>query len=203
MTLTTDRCRAFHQLHNSGCFVIPNPWDVGSARVLAQLGFLALATTSSGFAWSLGRPDNRVSLDEALAHFRSVTDSVDVPVSADFEGGFATEPTAVAANIARAMDTGIAGLSIEDSTGDPSNPLLDFALAVERIQAARQAIDESGTGLFSPADPKGSSSGARIWRKRFAGSPPTPKPEPIVSTHRASAPRKTSWRWSRLCPRNP
>lgn len=148
MTLTTDRCRAFHQLHNAGCFVIPNPWDVGSARVLAQLGFPALATTSSGFAWSLGRPDNRVSLDEALAHFRAVTDSVDVPVSADFEGGFATEPAAVAANVARATATGIAGLSIEDSTGDPSNPLLDFALAVERIQAARRAIDESGTGAL-------------------------------------------------------
>jgi 2-methylisocitrate lyase-like PEP mutase family enzyme len=146
MTLPTDRCRAFRQLHASGCFVIPNPWDVGSARVLAQLGFVALATTSSGFAWSLGRPDNRASLDEALAHFRSIADSVHVPVSADFEGGFATEPAAVAANVARAMATGIAGLSIEDSTGDHSNPLLDFALAVERIQAARRAIDEGGTG---------------------------------------------------------
>ncbi len=146
MTLTTDRCRTFHQLHKSGCFVIPNPWDVGSARALARLGFRALATTSAGFAWSLGRPDNRVSLDEALAHCRSVTDNVDVPVSADFEGGFATEPAAVAANVALAMATGIAGLSIEDSTGDPSNPLLDSTLAVERIQAARHAIDESGTG---------------------------------------------------------
>jgi 2-methylisocitrate lyase-like PEP mutase family enzyme len=148
MTLTTDRSRAFHQLHTAGCFVIPNPWDVGSARVLAHLGFPALATTSSGFAWSLGRSDNRVSLDEALAHFRSVTDSVDVPVNGDFEGGFASEPSTVGANVARATTTGIAGLSIEDSTGDPSKPLFDFALAVERIQSARRAIDESGTGVL-------------------------------------------------------
>lgn len=148
MAHATERTRAFHQLHQSGCFVIPNPWDAGSARVLAQLGFPALATTSSGFAWSLGRPDNRVSLDEALAHFRSVARSVHVPVSADFEGGFATAPAGVGANVAAATATGIAGLSIEDSTGDPSKPLLDFALAVERIQAARRAIDESGTGIL-------------------------------------------------------
>ena len=127
---------------------MPNPWDVGSARVLAQLGFPALATTSAGFAWSLGRPDNGVSLEEVLAHFSAVTGSVDVPVNADFEGGFATEPDTVAANVARATSTGIAGLSIEDSTRDPSNPLLDFALAVERIRAARQAIDESGTRVL-------------------------------------------------------
>ena len=148
MTPATDRSRAFHKLHQSGCFVIPNPWDVGSARVLAQLGFPALATTSSGFAWSLGRPDhNHVSLNEALTHFRSIAESVDVPVNADFEGGFAIEPAGVGANVAAATTTGIAGLSIEDSTGDPSNPLFDFALAVERIHAARQAIDESGTGV--------------------------------------------------------
>jgi methylisocitrate lyase len=149
MTLTTDRSSAFRELHKSGCFVIPNPWDVGSARVLAQLGFQALATTSSGFAWSLGRPDhNHVSLNEALTHFRSIAESVGVPVNADFEGGFAIAPDAVGANVAAATTTGIAGLSIEDSTGDPSNPLFDFALAVERIRAARQAIDESGTGVL-------------------------------------------------------
>ena len=147
MTPITDRCRAFHELHASGCFVIPNPWDVGSARVLAQLGFPALATTSSGFAWSLGRPDNRVPLDEALAHFRSIAQGVGVPVSADFEGGFAIEPAAVCANVALATATGIAGLSIEDSTGDPVDPLFDVRLAVERIQAARHAIDRSGTGI--------------------------------------------------------
>jgi 2-methylisocitrate lyase-like PEP mutase family enzyme len=134
--------------HRSGCFVIPNPWDIGSARILAQLGFQALATTSSGFAWSLGRRDNAISLDEALAHYREIVSSVDVPVSADFEGGFATAPEAVAANVRAAVTTGIAGLSIEDSTGDPSEPLFDFSLSVERVRAARRAIDGSGTGVL-------------------------------------------------------
>jgi methylisocitrate lyase len=137
----------FRQLHQSGCFVIPNPWDLGSARLLAQLGFPALATTSSGFAWSLGRRDNRVSLDEALAHFRSIAHGVDVPVNGDFEGGFAIAAREVAANVTAATGTGIAGVSIEDSTANPSNPLFDFHLAVERIQAARRAIDDSGTGI--------------------------------------------------------
>jgi methylisocitrate lyase len=114
--------------------VIPNPWDIGSARLLTQLGFRALATTSSGFAWSLGRPDNQVSLEEALAHFRSVAGAVDIPVNADFEGGFATEPDGVARHVALAATTGVAGLSIEDSTGDPSEPLFDFAISVERIR---------------------------------------------------------------------
>jgi methylisocitrate lyase len=148
MTLTTDRSSAFRELHKSGCFVIPNPWDVGSARVLEQLGFPALASTSSGLAWSLGRADHHVSLNDALAHFRSIAQSVDIPVNADFEAGFAIAPPAVGANVAAATTTGIAGLSIEDSTGDPSNPLFEFDLAVERIRAARQAIDESGTGVL-------------------------------------------------------
>lgn len=144
---TEQRCRVFRELHASGCFVIPNPWDVGSAHLLTQLGFQALATTSSGFAWSLGRPDNRVSLAETLGHLRSIAQSVQVPVNADFEGGFAREPAAVDAHVAAATATGIAGLSIEDSTGDASNPLFDLALSVERIQAARRAIDASGTGI--------------------------------------------------------
>lgn len=127
--------------------MIPNPWDVGSARLLVQLGFSALATTSSGFAWSVGRPDNHVSLGDSLAHLRSISNSVDVPVNADFEGGFAIEPQVVATNVAAAVITGIAGLSIEDSTGDVSHPLFDFTLAVERIRAARRAIDDSGTGI--------------------------------------------------------
>jgi 2-methylisocitrate lyase-like PEP mutase family enzyme len=155
MTPITDRCRTFHQLHASGCFVIPNPWDVGSARVLAHLGFPALATTSSGFAWSVGRPDNGVSLDEALAHMRSIADSVDVPVNADFEGGFAVAPRDVGANVALAVATGIAGISIEDSTGDVGSPLFDFGLAVERVRAARQAIDASGTGVLLTARSEG------------------------------------------------
>lgn len=148
MTHADDRCRVFRELHQSGCFVIPNPWDAGSARLLAQIGFPALATTSSGFAWSLGKADNHATLAETLAHLRSVTQAVEVPVNADFEGGFATEPAAVAANVAAATATGIAGLSIEDSTGDASSPLIDFTLAVERIRAARRAIDESGTGIL-------------------------------------------------------
>jgi 2-methylisocitrate lyase-like PEP mutase family enzyme len=145
MSLSSDRCDTFHRLHQSGCFVIPNPWDAGSARVLVQLGFPALATTSSGFAWSLGRRDNGVALDDTIAHFRSIASSVDVPVNGDFEGGFAIEPAGVAANVGRAITTGIAGISIEDSTGDAANPLFDFGLSVERIRAARQAIDEGAT----------------------------------------------------------
>jgi 2-methylisocitrate lyase-like PEP mutase family enzyme len=148
MTHAADRCRVFHELHRSGCFVIPNPWSLGSARLLAQLGFPALATTSSGFAWSLGRPDNHVSLEETLAHLRDIAHGIEVPINADFEGGFATAPAGVGANVAAATATGIAGLSIEDSTGDASHPLFDFTLAVERIQAARRAIHDSGTGIL-------------------------------------------------------
>ena len=148
LTNISDRVRRFRELHQSGCFVIPNPWDLGSARTLVRLGFPALATTSSGFAWSLGRRDNGVSLDEALAHMRSIAAGVDVPVNADFEGGFAAEPDGVAANVSAATRTGVAGLSIEDSTGDPARPLFDFELSVERIRAARHAIDESSTGVL-------------------------------------------------------
>jgi 2-methylisocitrate lyase-like PEP mutase family enzyme len=142
------RVQTFRDLHQTGCFVIPNPWDIGSACLLAKLGFKALATTSSGFAWSLGRQDNHVSLDDALVHFRSIAGSVEVPVNGDFEGGFAVEPEQVAANVQKATATGLAGLSIEDSTGDASRPLFDFALAVERIRAARRAIEDSHTGVL-------------------------------------------------------
>lgn len=138
----------FRRLHESGCFVIPNPWDRGSARVLEKLGFPALATTSSGFAWSQGVQDNRVSLEQALDHFHAVASAVKIPVNGDFEGGFATEPKQVAANVARAVKTGLAGISIEDSTGDPAVPLYPFELAVERVRAARAAIDASGTGVL-------------------------------------------------------
>lgn len=143
-----ERVAAFRELHASGCFVIPNPWDVGGAKVLAQLGFPALATTSSGFAWSVGRADNHVTLEEALSHFRAVARAVDVPVNGDFEGGFAVEPAGVADNVTSAARTGVAGLSIEDSTGDPSRPLFDLTLAGERMRAAREAIDAGGTGVL-------------------------------------------------------
>lgn len=148
MTSAPDRVHTFRQLHESGCFVIPNPWDIGSARALARLGFPALATTSAGWAWSLGRHDGHVPLDQALAHFEAVSHAVGVPVNADFQGGFAVAPEDVAANVARAVQTGIAGLSIEDSTGDASDPLFDFALSVERVRAARRAIDQSGTRVL-------------------------------------------------------
>lgn len=155
MNQPSDRTREFHRLHEAGCFVIPNPWDLGSARILAQLGFPAIATTSCGFAWTLGRQDNRVSLNEALTHVRDIARGVSVPVNADFEGGFAIQPTAVAANVTAASSTGIAGLSIEDSTGDPENPLFDFDLAVDRIGAARKAIDDGGTGVLLTARSEG------------------------------------------------
>ena len=148
MTRLSDRYDAFRTLHQSGCFVIPNPWDLGSARMLVHVGFKALATTSSGFAWSVGRRDNHVSLDQALVHLRAIAEGVSVPVNADFEGGFAVEPEGVATNVAAAVATGVAGLSIEDSTGDASAPLFDFALSVERIRAARRAIDQSRTGVL-------------------------------------------------------
>jgi 2-methylisocitrate lyase-like PEP mutase family enzyme len=155
MNQPSNRVQLFRRLHESGCFVLPNPWDLGSACVLAQLGFPALATTSAGFAWSIGRPDNHVSLAEALAHLRAISHSVDIPVNADFEGGFAIAPDEVAANVASATATGIAGLSVEDSTGDASNPLFEFTLAVERIRAARRAIDDSGTGILLTARSEG------------------------------------------------
>jgi 2-methylisocitrate lyase-like PEP mutase family enzyme len=144
----SSRYEAFRDLHRHGCFVIPNPWDVGSARLLSQLGFQALATTSSGFAWSLGRRDNHVTLNEALGHFRAVAESVQLPVNGDFEAGFAVDPDQVAANVRKAAVTGLAGLSIEDSTGESERPLFDFELAVERVRAAREAIDGSGTGVL-------------------------------------------------------
>lgn len=143
-----DRYTAFRNLHESGCFVIPNPWDPGTARVLAQRGFPALATTSSGSAWALGRRDHGPSVQQTLEHLRAMASSVEVPVNADFEGGFATRPEQVAVNVGAAAATGVAGLSIEDSTGDASNPLFDFGLAVERIRAARTAIDASGLRLL-------------------------------------------------------
>ncbi|MEK7251725.1 MAG: isocitrate lyase/phosphoenolpyruvate mutase family protein [Actinomycetota bacterium] len=147
MESSEDRSVAFHRLHASGCFVMPNPWDAGSARALEQLGFKALATTSAGFAWTLGRADNQATLNEVLEHLRVIVSAVTVPVNADFEGGFAVEPEHVAANVTLAAGTGIAGLSIEDSTGNDLRPLYDFDLAVERMQAARRAIDESGTDI--------------------------------------------------------
>jgi 2-methylisocitrate lyase-like PEP mutase family enzyme len=124
---------------------MPNPWDAGSAKALEQMGFKALATTSAGFAWTLGRADSQINLDQALEHLHDIVAAVSVPVNADFEGGFAIDPKEVATNVRLATATGIAGLSIEDSTRDKANPLYDFDLAVARVRAARRAIDESGS----------------------------------------------------------
>ena len=147
MDLHENRIAEFQQLHSAGCFVMPNPWDVGSARALEQLGFKALATTSAGLAWTLGRTDTQVGRDQVLDHLRLIAGAVSVPVNADFEGGYAVEPADVAANVTMAVDTGIAGLSIEDASGDDAEPLVDFDLAVRRVAAAREAIDRSGTGV--------------------------------------------------------
>ena len=148
MSSRDHRVDTFHRLHATGCFVMPNPWDTGSARVLEQLGFEALATTSAGLAWSMGRGDAEVTLDAVLDHLRLVAGAVAVPVNADFRDGYAVEPEGVATSVAMAVDTGIAGLSIEDSSGNDADPLLDFNLSVRRMEAARRAIDQSGTGVL-------------------------------------------------------
>ena len=140
----TEKRAAFRALHASGCFMLPNPWDTGSARYLASLGFQAIATTSSGFAWSTGRADNHVTREIILAHLRDMVAATDLPVNADFENGFGDNPADVAQSVKLAIETGVAGLSIEDSTGNAEGPLFPLEVAVERLEAARQAIDESG-----------------------------------------------------------
>ncbi|MBN9093142.1 isocitrate lyase/PEP mutase family protein [Pandoraea pnomenusa] len=139
-----EKRAAFRELHLAGCFVIPNPWDVGSARYLEHAGFQAIATTSSGFAWSTGRPDNGVTRDSVLAHLRTLVEATDLPVNADFESGFGSTPDEVAHSVKMAVATGVAGLSIEDSTGDANAPLFPIDEAVARLRAARRAIDETG-----------------------------------------------------------
>ena len=152
---TSDKRRTFRTLHQSGCFVIPNPWNVGSARYLQGLGFKALATTSSGYAHSIGFADGDITLDMTLEHFHTIAAATDLPVNADFEGGFADEPDKVAANVKRCIDTGVAGLSIEDSTSDPDIPLYDFDLALARVKAARAAIDKAGGDVVFTARTEG------------------------------------------------
>jgi len=138
----------FRTLHASGCFVLPNPWDIGTAIYLERLGFKALATTSAGFAFSRGKPDGRVPRDEMLAHIREIAKATSLPVNADFQAGYADEPEEVAGNVQLCIETGVAGLSIEDSTGRSDRPLYGKELAVERIRAARSAIDSSETGVL-------------------------------------------------------
>jgi 2-methylisocitrate lyase-like PEP mutase family enzyme len=150
-----DKRRRFRELHQSGCFVIPNPWNVGSALYLQSLGFKALASTSSGLAHAEGFPDGAVPVDRMLAHLRELVAATDVPVNADFEGGHADDPQAVADNVARCVETGVAGLSIEDSTSDPKIPLYDFELALARVKAARAAIDRTGGDVLFCARTEG------------------------------------------------
>ncbi len=142
-----DKRQTFRRLHESGCFVIPNPWNVGTARYLQGLGYKALATTSSGFAHAQGYPDGGMTRDQVLAHYREIAETADVPVNADFENGYADAAEDVAANVKLCMETGVAGLSIEDYCGDDSAPLYPFELAVERVRAARGAIGDSGVLL--------------------------------------------------------
>ena len=145
MTRTVAEKRAlFRQLHDQGCFVLPNPWDLGSARFLHSLGFQALATTSSGFAWSRGHADGALKREQVLAHLRELAAATDLPVNADFESGFASDPQGVAQSVRMAIDTGVAGLSIEDATGDAEHPIYDIDVAVTRLRAARAAIDQEG-----------------------------------------------------------
>ncbi|MCC7234788.1 MAG: isocitrate lyase/phosphoenolpyruvate mutase family protein [Bryobacterales bacterium] len=148
MSTWNERRAAFRRLHEAGCFVIPNPWDAGSARILESLGFSALATTSGGAAFSQARPDGGVAADVMLAHIAALTASVELPMNADFEDGYASDAAGVAANVRRCLETGVAGLSIEDATGDPNQPLYTLDTAVDRLRAARHAIDESGTGVL-------------------------------------------------------
>ena len=148
MTSTRDRPAAakFRAMHESRCFVLPNPWDIGTAIYLERLGFKALATTSAGFAFSHGKSDGAVARDEMLDHIREIAETTSLPVNADFMAGYADEPEGIAANVRLCLATGVAGLSIEDNTGRTDSPLYEKQLAVERIRAARAAIDTSKTG---------------------------------------------------------
>ena len=195
----------FHELHAEGCFILPNPWDVGSAIYLKHLGFKALATTSAGFAFSRGLPDSVVAVpcDLVLDHIREIVSATSLPVNADFQNGYADEPEGVAANVARCVATGVAGLSIEDASGNSATPLYDFALAVARIKAARSAIDASRipvvltarceAWLVSEPEP------LRVARERLVAfaeagadclyAPGVSKPEEIEAIVKAVSPR--------------
>lgn len=154
MPTIAEKRATFHALHKSGCFVIPNPWDMPSARWLQAMGFKALASTSAGFAWSKGVPDNGVTRGMLLEHLAELVDATDLPINADFEGGFADDPAGVAESVSLACDTGVAGLSIEDTTKQKDKPVYDLDHAVARMKAARAAIDRKGgdTLLVGRAD---------------------------------------------------
>jgi 2-methylisocitrate lyase-like PEP mutase family enzyme len=152
MTSIAERRQIFRELHQAGSFVIPNPWDVGSSKYLARLGFKALATTSAGFAFSRGMADGAVGLDLMLAHVREIVEATELPVNADFENGYADDPEGVAKNVRRCVETGVAGVSIEDNSGRGDQPLYELELAVDRIRAAKEAIGDSGVMLVGRAE---------------------------------------------------
>lgn len=202
MASVSEKRAAFHALHRSGCFIIPNPWDVGSAKWLQGLGFKALASTSSGFAWSKGFADNQVTRDVVLAHLSELVAATDVPINADFEGGYAHDPAGVFESVKLAVATGVAGISIEDSTGDKDKPLYDIDTAVARLKAARKAIDETGgdTLLVGRAEnffagvPDLEDTIARLKAYSNAGadclySPGVKTPEQIAAVVKAVAPK--------------
>ena len=148
MNTTAEKRAKFRELHNSGCFVLPNPWDIGSARMMQHLGFEAIATTSSGLAWTVGRPDYAITMDDVLEHLMALEENTELPINADFESGFARDPETLAANVDLVIDTGVAGFSIEDRDVDSTDQLYEQPLAAERIKAAREAIDHSGSDVI-------------------------------------------------------
>ena len=152
MTTVTERRKTFQTLHQSGCFVLPNPWDIGSAKYLERIGFKALATTSAGFAFSQGLSDGAVGLDLMLAHIREIVEATVLPVNADFENGYAHEPDLVAKNVRLCMEIGVAGISIEDNSGRKDQPLYEVELAADRIRAAKEAIGNTGVTLVARAE---------------------------------------------------
>ncbi|MEQ1753782.1 MAG: isocitrate lyase/phosphoenolpyruvate mutase family protein [Micropepsaceae bacterium] len=198
----SSKIDAFHALHQSGCFVIPNPWDRGSAIYLETLGFKAIATTSAGFAWSQGCPDTKMTLEQLLSHYAAIASAVSIPVNADFEDALAVAPEDVAKNVSRAVETGIAGLSIEDSTRNSPEPLYPAEFAIARIRAARNAIDRSGTRVLLTARTEGFIAGrpdlaetiARLQAFSAAGAdclfaPGLSKKEDVAAIVRAVAPK--------------
>ena len=155
MPTAAEKRRAFAELHRSGCFVIPNPWSVGTARYLQGLGFKAIASTSAGYAHACGLPDGGVPLEGVLAHYRELAAATEIPLNADFENGFADDPEAAAVNVVHCIETGVAGLSIEDSPQHSEFPLYEFDLALARVRAARAAIDRSGSKVVFTARTEG------------------------------------------------
>ena len=155
MSATMERRKRFRAMHETGCFVLPSPWDVGTARMMQQMGFRAVGTTSAGFAWSIGRPQYEITFDDVLEHLSSICEKVDLPVTADLESGFAKDPEGVGVNVDVVVDTGIAGISIEDRDAMGDRTLYELRLAAERIQAARESLDHFGNDVILVAQTGG------------------------------------------------